>query len=45
MVSVRFRLLPEATALTSIPAALADRLDDTKVTEDIAGRLELTFRT
>jgi len=32
----RLRLPPEATASISIPAAPADRLEDTKVTDEIA---------
>ena len=32
----RLRLPPEATASTSIPAAPADRLEDTKVTDEVA---------
>ena len=38
----RCRLLPEASALASIPATLADRLEDTKVVEDTAVKLALT---
>ena len=34
--STRRRLLPKFTALVSIPAALADRLDDPNGTEDVA---------
>ena len=39
---VRCRLLPEVSAPTSIPAALADRLEETKVVEDTAVKLALT---
>ena len=39
---VRCRLLPEASALVSIPATLADRLEDTKVVEDTAVKLAST---
>jgi len=33
---MRCRLLPEISAPASIPAALADRLEDTKVADEIA---------
>ena len=39
----RCRLLPEVPPPASIPATLADRLDDTKVAEDIATHTPLTY--
>ena len=40
---IRCRLLPEFTVLVSIPAVLADRLDDPNGTEDVAVQLSLVY--
>ena len=43
MPSVRCRLLLEVPTLVSIPAALADRLEDTNVVDDTPVRLALVY--